>query len=42
MVDLYCRKVQLIIEIDGVIQNGKQSYDTLREYRLKGVGLNVF
>jgi very-short-patch-repair endonuclease len=31
----------LVIEIDGVTHNGKQSYDTRRENRLKELGSHV-
>ncbi len=33
--------MQLIIEIDGVTDNGKQSYDKRRENRLRELGFNV-
>ena len=41
IVDFYCKKVRLIIEIDGVTHNGKQSYDERRENRLRKLGFNV-
>jgi very-short-patch-repair endonuclease len=41
IVDFYCKKVQLVIEIDGVTHNGKESYDKRRESRLKELGYNV-
>ncbi len=41
IVDFYCKKVQLVIEIDGVTHNGKQSYDKRRENRFKELGLTV-
>ena len=41
IVDFYCKKVQLVIEIDGVTHNGKQSYDKRRENRLRELGCNV-
>ena len=41
IVDFYCKKVQLVIEIDGVTHNGKQSYDTRRENSLNELGLHV-
>lgn len=33
--------MQLVIEIDGVTHNGKQSYDIRRENRIKELGLKV-
>jgi len=41
IVDFYCKKVQLVIEIDGVTHNGKQCYDQRRESRLRELGFNV-
>ena len=41
IVDFYCKKVHLVIEIDGVTHNGKQDYDKRRENRLKDLGLTV-
>ena len=41
IVDFYCSKLQLVIEIDGISHNGKQNYDKKRENRLKSIGLNV-
>jgi len=41
IVDFYCKKVQLVIEIDGVTHNGKQSYDKRRENRLRELGFDV-
>ena len=41
IVDFYCKKVHLVIEIDGVTHNGKQDYDQRRENRLKELGLTV-
>ena len=37
----FCKKVHLVIEIDGVTHNGKQDYDQRRENRLKELGLTV-
>jgi very-short-patch-repair endonuclease len=42
IVDFYCKKLQLVIEIDGVTHNGKQSYDKRRENRLRELGFTVF
>ena len=41
IVDFYCSKLHLVIEVDGVTHNGKQSYDKRRENRLKAFGLNI-
>ena len=41
IVDFYCKKVQLVIEIDGVTHNSKQRYDKRRENRLRELGFNV-
>ncbi len=35
IVDFYCKKVQLVIEIDGVTHNDRESYDKRREARYK-------
>ena len=34
-------KVPLVIEIDGVTHNGKQSYNKRRENRLRELGFNI-
>jgi very-short-patch-repair endonuclease len=41
IVDFYCSKLLLVIEIDGISHDGKQKYDKKRENRLKSIGLNV-
>jgi len=41
IVDFYCSKLQLVIEIDGVTHNGKKSYDKRRENRLRNFGLYI-
>ena len=41
IVDFYCKRLQLVIEIDGVTHNDKQSYDKRRENRLKKLGFTV-
>jgi len=41
IVDFYCSKLHLVIEIDGLTHNGKQSYDKARDLRLNEIGLNV-
>ena len=41
IVDFYCKRLKLVIEIDGVTHNDKQSYDKRRENRLKELGFTV-
>jgi very-short-patch-repair endonuclease len=41
IVDFYCKRLQLVIEIDGVTHNDKQSYDERRENILKELGFTV-
>ena len=41
IVDFYCKRLKLIIEIDGITHNDKQIYDKQREKRLKELGFNV-
>ncbi len=41
IVDFYCPKLKLIIEIDGESHEGKFEYDTVRESRLKSLGLHI-
>ncbi len=41
IVDFYCSKLQLVIEIDGISHDGKQKYDKKREKRLMDIGLNI-
>lgn len=41
IVDFYCKRLKLVIEIDGVTHNDKQGYDTRRENRLKELGFTV-
>ena len=41
IVDFYCKKVKLVIELDGVTHNDKQSYDKRRENRIKELGFNI-
>ena len=41
IVDFYCKRLKLVIEIDGVTPNDKQSYDKRRENRLKELGFTV-
>jgi very-short-patch-repair endonuclease len=41
IVDFYCKRLKLVIEIDGETHNDKQDYDKRRENRLKELGFNV-
>ena len=41
IVDFYCKRLKLVIEIDGVTHNDKQGYDKRRENRLKELGFTV-
>ncbi len=40
IVDFYCSKLKLIIEIDGITHNDKQEYDLKRQNKLEKLGLN--
>jgi very-short-patch-repair endonuclease len=42
IVDFYCSKLKLIIEIDGITHNDKQKYDFNRQIELESLGLIVF
>ena len=41
IVDFYCHKLKLIIEVDGGIHNDQIEYDTKRETWLKNQGYNI-
>ena len=41
IVDFYCSKLKLIIEIDGITHNHKQHYDKKREKRLTELGFII-
>lgn len=41
IVDFYCKKLRLVIEIDGVSHDGKEEYDYHREQKLKALGLTI-
>ena len=38
IVDFYCSKLFLVIEIDGITHNDKQEYDKNRDVYLKRIG----
>jgi very-short-patch-repair endonuclease len=40
IVDFYCSKLKLIIEIDGITHNDKQEYDLKRQKRLEKLGFS--
>ncbi len=40
IVDFYCQKLQLVIEIDGDSHDYKGDYDEVRQIRLEQVGLH--
>jgi very-short-patch-repair endonuclease len=41
IVDFYCSKLRLVIEIDGITHIDKQEYDKRRENRLRNLGLHL-
>ena len=41
IVDFYCSKLKLVIEIDGSSHNEKQEYDAIRDQFFKSYNLNV-
>ncbi|MCR5194255.1 MAG: DUF559 domain-containing protein [Alphaproteobacteria bacterium] len=41
IVDFYCAKLQLVIEIDGSSHDNKQKYDANRDKYLKSLGLHI-
>ena len=41
IVDFYCAKLKLVIEIDGISHNKKQDYDKRRNEVLESLGLKV-
>lgn len=41
IVDFYCSKLKLVIEIDGKSHDGKYSYDMQRQSFLESMGLTV-
>lgn len=41
IVDFYCAKLKLVIEIDGTSHDDKQEYDARRTKYLEGLGLKV-
>ena len=41
IVDFYCAKLKLVIEIDGTSHEDKHEYDTRRTRYLEGLGLKV-
>jgi len=41
IVDFYCNKLRLIIEIDGISHSEKKEYDQKRHKKLKDLGLEI-
>ena len=41
VVDFFCAKLKLIIEIDGITHNDKLDEDRFRQKKLESLGLNV-
>jgi very-short-patch-repair endonuclease len=41
IVDFYCKKLRLVIEVDGDSHDGKENYDRQRQQRLEELGLTV-
>jgi len=41
IVDLFCPKLDLVIEIDGITHDGKDKYDKQRESKLKELGFET-
>jgi len=41
IIDFYCRKLKLVIEIDGDSHDEKKVYDEQRQKRLESLGLHV-
>ena len=41
IVDFYCSKLKLVIEIDGITHNDKKEYDQIREKELRGLGFEI-
>ncbi len=41
IVDFYCKKLKLVIELDGYSHNNKGTYDIERDNYLKSLGLDV-
>ena len=41
IVDFYCSKLKLIIEIDGISHNEKSASDRIRQQKLESLGLSI-
>ncbi len=39
--DFYCKKLNLVIEIDGASHEGKEQYDNHRDVELQKLGLHI-
>lgn len=41
IVDFFCSKLKLVIEIDGISHNNKSEYDRIRQQKLESLGLSI-
>ncbi len=41
IVDFFCSKLQLVIEIDGISHNDKSESDRIRQQKLESLGLSI-
>ena len=41
IVDFFCNKLKLVIEIDGISHSGKSERDQIRQQKLESLGLSV-
>ncbi len=41
IVDFFCNKLKLVIEIDGISHNEKSASDQIRQQKLESLGLSV-
>ena len=41
VVDFYCPKLPLVIEIDGISHDGKEELDAIRQKRIESFGITV-
>ena len=41
IVDFYCSKLKLVIEIDGITHNDREENDIIRQKKLESLGLTV-
>ena len=41
VLDFYCEKAELAVEVDGVLHEGREGYDTWRDQRLAELGIRT-